>query len=215
MALLEFRACGRDYGRQVLSNTRALASALKHLGFVVLGGTDGDNSCNPSLTLQQRRRTCAHQIILDLEASFSLSQPGTYNAWSARAAAERLRMEAGILVTPQELPLDNSPAGATGLRLATAVLTRRGFVEADMCAFAQAFGEVLHLGPKRDDSNALQNQADASIRKNLQKVLKGSNGYGNASYCYFSLDEGRPMVVPKSIVVFPMTKYCDDADYVC
>ena len=217
MALLEFSARGRDYGRQVLSNTRALASALEKRGFVVFGGRDKDNTDIPLLTLQQQqqRRLCSHQIVLDLEASFSLSPPEDDHSWSATAAAKRLRMAAGIHVTPQELPLDNAPAGATGLRLATAVLTRRGFVEVDMSEFAQAFGDLLHLGQKsHDDDNVRQTQPDACVRRNLQKVLKGNNEDGNASYCHFSLDEAHA-TIPDEIMIFPMTKDGDDSDYLC
>ena len=212
MALLEFRAMGQDYARQVLANTRALASALQQRGFVVLGGTDKStvNTVNAGIHLPsqqpqqqpQTSRSCTHQLVVDLEASFLLSNPGNCVGWSATAATTRLRTAAGIYVTPQELPLDNVPAGATGLRLATAVLTRRGFVETDLRAVAQAMGDLLNLGV------ASHSKTDSQIRRKLKEDLKERN----AAYCYFSLDEGRPMVVPEEIVICPMTMDFVDLD---
>lgn len=46
-------------------------------------------------------------------------------------------------VNPQELPHDSAATGATGLRLGTQVLTRRGFLEADMAVVAKAIKSVL------------------------------------------------------------------------
>lgn len=127
MTMLEMQSQGKAYGRQVVTNTRALAKELVQRKFRLL--------C-PKLGYSQ-----SHELIVDLHGTRALRfMNGT--------EATKLLDAAGILVNPQELPHDSAASGPTGLRLGTQVLTRRGFQARHMADVAKAIASVL-IGKKR------------------------------------------------------------------
>jgi glycine hydroxymethyltransferase len=115
MTLLEMQMYGNEYASQVVANTKALAEELYKRHFKLLCPELGYST--------------THELIVDLEGS-------------SGAEATKQLDGAGIFVNPQELPNDLVGA-ATGLRLGTQVLTRRGFKERDMAAVAEAMSDVL------------------------------------------------------------------------
>ena len=117
MTLLEMQSFGAKYAAQVVANTKALAKELTARNFKLLcADLDFSNT---------------HEVIVDLEGM-------------SGAEATRMLDAANIFVNPQDLPSDTPQKEATGLRLGTQVLTRRGFKEADMASVAHAMHEILH-----------------------------------------------------------------------
>eukprot|EP00977_Amphora_coffeiformis_P017135 scaffold5479_cov199-Amphora_coffeaeformis.AAC.74 len=117
MTLLEMKEFGAAYASQVQSNTKALAKELARRKFKLL--------C-PELGYSN-----THEVIVDLEGLKG-------------AEATKMLDSVGIFVNPQDLPQDTVESGATGLRLGTQVLTRRGFSEHDMACVAECIADVLH-----------------------------------------------------------------------
>jgi len=107
-----------DYARQVVHNSRALASALAAEGFrIVSGGTDN------------------HLLLVDLR-TFSPELTG-------RAAQEALD-RAGITLNRNQIPGDpRSPFVTSGLRIGTAAMTTAGMREPEMAAVATLIRRVL------------------------------------------------------------------------
>lgn len=104
------------YQRQVVSNAKALAEALKRSGFrIVSGGTDN------------------HKVLVDV---FSKGITGK--------VAEKALEAAGITVNKNTIPFDtNPPMVASGIRLGTPALTTRGMKEKEMETIGGMIAEVL------------------------------------------------------------------------
>ncbi|MDR2734903.1 MAG: serine hydroxymethyltransferase [Spirochaetota bacterium] len=104
------------YAAQIVANARALATALTKRGFTLItGGTDN------------------HLILADL-ANKNIS---------GRAAAVALNA-AGIVLNCNAVPFDKrKPFDPSGIRIGTAAVTSRGFMEAEMEQIAVCIDEVI------------------------------------------------------------------------
>ncbi len=109
----------KTYGKQIIKNAAALASALQKLGFrLVSGGTDN------------------HLMLVDL----------TDKKLSGLEAQTRLE-EAGIITSRTTIPHDPRPAyDPSGIRLGTPAVTTRGMKEKEMAVIARLIHEALTAG---------------------------------------------------------------------
>jgi glycine hydroxymethyltransferase len=120
VAFSEMLEFGSDYARQVVRNSKALGSALQDEGVKVLYGEHGFSD--------------SHTVLAEH------SSPDT---------AVSLLDRAGLLCNGCELPWDG-PGRATGLRLGTQAVTRRGMQEAEMQTIAKAMARILLHGDDPD-----------------------------------------------------------------
>jgi hypothetical protein len=104
---------GKDYAKQVVANSKALANALDREGSKVLYGDLG--------------YTESHTILVEHPKAID---------------AVTLLDSAGVLVNPSSLPWNKNDE-VTGLRLGTQVLTRRGLTESDMPQVARIIHRVF------------------------------------------------------------------------
>jgi len=106
----------KKYGKQIVKNSKALASELLKRGFhLVTGGTDN------------------HLILIDLRN----------RGISGKDAQNRLE-KAGIIVNKNTIPFDpNPPFHPSGIRLGTPALTTRGMKEKEMKKIAFWISEVI------------------------------------------------------------------------
>ncbi len=106
----------RDYAKQVIANTQALAYALQQRGFRLVGnGTD------------------THLFLMDLRGTGMTGK-------DAQDALEAV----GITCNMNALPYDpNPPTNPSGLRIGTAGVTTRGMKERDMETLADCITAVL------------------------------------------------------------------------
>lgn len=107
-----------DYGKQIVTNAKALANALIDRGFTLItGGTDN------------------HLLLIDLR-----------NQDISGADAEVLLDSVGITVNKNTIPFDpNPPMKPSGIRLGTPALTTRGFTEKDMTVVAQLIADAIQF----------------------------------------------------------------------
>lgn len=120
IALAELQQFGGAYADQVIRNARALALALHQRGVEVLYADLGYTSSHTLLV----RHPGARGAVVDLDA-------------------------AGVSTNACALPWDLLDQ-ATGLRLGTQVVTRRGMAEAEMERIAEAIARVLLHGDPPD-----------------------------------------------------------------
>ncbi len=108
----EFKA----YQRQVVANSKKLASVLKERGYdIVSGGTDN------------------HLFLVDLSSKELTGK-----------AAEKALEKAGITVNKNTVPFDqNSPFVTSGIRVGTPALTSRGMKEGEMDEIGSIMADVL------------------------------------------------------------------------
>lgn len=108
----------KDYQRQVLANSRALAKAMIDRGYnIVSGGTDN------------------HCILIDLRSKF----PDLTGK-----VAEKVLVEADITANKNMVPFDSrSPFQTSGIRLGTPAITTRGAKEPMMEQVAELIDTVL------------------------------------------------------------------------
>ena len=113
----------RTYAAQVVSNAKALASALQEAGFrIVSGGTDN------------------HLMLVDVFEKGILG-----------SEAELALGKAGITVNKNAIPYDtNPPLKPSGIRVGTPALTTRGMKETEMRQIAKWIGDALEH--RNDDS---------------------------------------------------------------
>jgi len=106
----------KKYQAQILKNAKALAEALMQNGFVLVsGGTDN------------------HLILVDVR-----------NRNLTGKVAERLLDDIGVTVNKNSIPNDPaSPMVTSGVRIGTAAVTTRGFLEKDMAEIADIITVVL------------------------------------------------------------------------
>lgn len=112
------RPAFKQYAKQIIKNTKTLASALKKLGWrIISGGTD------------------SHLFLMDTW----LDGKGI----SGKEASLKLEKE-GIIVNMNTIPFDTrSPFDPSGLRIGTAGETTRGKKEADMLKLASRIDKIL------------------------------------------------------------------------
>ena len=113
----------KNYARQIIKNTQALAKELQRLGWrIVSGGTD------------------SHLILVDVW------QDGKgLTGKDAEAALER----GGIIVNKNTIPGDErSPFNPSGIRLGAPEVTTRGMKERDMVKIAQKIDKILRSANK-------------------------------------------------------------------
>lgn len=110
------QASFKNYAKQIVANTHALADALTKLGWrIASGGTDN------------------HLILVDTWS----------NGVSGKEASEKLE-RAGIIVNMNTIPFDTrKPTDPSGIRLGTAAETTRGKRPPDMHKLAQKIDKVL------------------------------------------------------------------------
>lgn len=108
----------KAYGHQIVANCRALADAFAQLGYrLISGGTDN------------------HLFLVDLRHNFP--------SLTAKRAQDVLA-DAHVTLNRNTIPFETrSPFLASGLRLGTAALTTRGFLEAEMSEVASLVDSVL------------------------------------------------------------------------
>jgi glycine hydroxymethyltransferase len=125
----------RAYQSQIVCNARALAAGLAGRGFrLVAGGTDN------------------HLMLVDLRSK----------GISGKEAQEVLE-KVGIATNKNVIPFDPArPAVASGIRLGTPAVTRRGFTEEDMVFVADLISDVLEAP---EDEGVL-----ARVRKEVQAL---------------------------------------------
>ena len=119
----------KEYAKQIIKNTKALADGLLAEGFkLVSGGTDN------------------HLMLVDL----------TGMKVSTGKEAEHLLDEVGITANKNAIPYDKEkPFVTSGLRLGTAATTTRGFREEDMTEIAKIISITLKsFEEKQDEARA-------------------------------------------------------------
>lgn len=106
----------KDYGRQIISNAKALAAQLTHQGYrIVSGGTDN------------------HLMLVDL-------RPRGLNGKLAQEVLDR----AGITVNKNGIPFDTEPISkGGGVRVGTPAVTTRGMKEEEMMEIADLIHAAL------------------------------------------------------------------------
>lgn len=106
----------KKYQQKVINNARALAAALRELGYrIVSGGTD------------------CHMFLVDLRA----------RGITGKMAQEALEAE-GIIVNKNSIPFDEQPPNITsGIRLGTPAVTTRGMGEREMEQIAELIHQAL------------------------------------------------------------------------
>ncbi|MFA7020215.1 MAG: serine hydroxymethyltransferase, partial [Bacilli bacterium] len=116
----------KNYVKQVVDNSHALADELSKLGYrIVSGGSDN------------------HMLLVDLKASVGMTG----------AEAEKLLHEVGITCNKNSIPNDQErPMVTSGIRLGTPAMTTRGFNSDDFRVVARLINAALK---GRDDDNKL------------------------------------------------------------
>lgn len=124
-----------DYQKQVVANAHALAEGLKAKGFkVVSDGTDN------------------HLLLVDVR-----------NKNFTGKVAEKMLDEVGVTVNKNTVPNETeSPFVTSGLRLGTAAVTTRGFLEADMKEVAEIIDLILR---EKTESAEAENRIKALCDK--------------------------------------------------
>lgn len=128
----------KAYQEQIIKNCKILANGLKAFGFnIVSDGTDN------------------HLILVDLR-----------NKNITGIQAQKRLEELGITLNKNAVPNDTEkPMITSGIRLGTAAVTTRGFLESDMSIIAILIAEALKFG-----KNA--KLTDSEIKKEVQKLCK-------------------------------------------
>jgi glycine hydroxymethyltransferase len=139
----------RDYQKQVVANTRALAAAIAKQGFrIVTGGTDN------------------HLFLIEL-----------HSRGLTGADAEKALDRAGITVNKNAIPFDPlPPMKAGGIRLGSPSITTRGMREAEMEQIGAWIAEVLlHMGDAATEQRVRKQVAELAARFPIyESRLKGS-----------------------------------------
>ena len=133
----------KEYMRQVLANSRALAAALVARGLtVVTGGTDN------------------HIILLNVKA-----------AGLTGATAESLLEMCGVSVNKNTIAGDTSALNPSGIRIGLPAMTTRGLVEADMDWVADVLKRVLDFGAGAGKGLAVDQLKMCDFVKNMKEEV--------------------------------------------
>lgn len=124
----------KEYQKQVIKNSKALAEELKKLGYtLVSGGTDN------------------HLLLIDL-------RPQNIDGARVDAVAER----ASVYANKNSVPGDTKPFIPGGVRLGSPAMTSRGFKEEDFKKVAQYFDRVVKIAQRINDD--LQSQGKKKLQ---------------------------------------------------
>ena len=123
----------KTYQAQIIKNAKALADKLMQNGFVLVsGGTDN------------------HLILVDVR-----------NRNLTGKVAERLLDDIGVTVNKNSIPNDPaSPMVTSGVRIGTAAVTTRGFLEKDMAEIA----DIITLVLDHPTDESVQDQARIRVK---------------------------------------------------
>lgn len=163
VALAEMLEFGKEYAKQVISNSRALAQALHDSGFDVLGEKNGF--------------TKSHQVAVDV------------SRYGDGGTIEHDLEKAGVICNRQLLPGDVK-AGRHymhpgGIRLGTAETTRLGMREQEMKEIALFIRRVVI---QKEDPSKVSHDVE-EFRRNFQKVRFAFDS-GLDAYAYVSMRRG-------------------------
>ncbi|MCK4795377.1 MAG: glycine cleavage system protein T, partial [Desulfobacteraceae bacterium] len=120
MAAYEMNIFREEYQRQVITNAKAFASALKECGFRVEGNPQNDY-------------TETHQVIIRFSHAKGIE------------AARQLERN-NIIVNYQRLMDDESFTAASGIRMGVQEMSRFGMKESDFQELAHYIGDILLFG---------------------------------------------------------------------
>ncbi len=128
----------KTYGKQVIKNAQAMCKAFVGLGYnVISGGTDN------------------HLMLIDLRSKGVTGKE-----------AENALVRAEITVNKNMVPFDTqSPFVTSGIRVGTAAITTRGFVEADCLKTVEWIDAII----KNVDNETLIKQTKNEIHKYMQR----------------------------------------------
>ncbi len=132
----------KQYGKDVITNARALAKVLVSRGVdIVSGGTD------------------SHVVLVDL-------RPKKLTGKATEEALER----AGLTCNKNAIPFDpESPFVTSGVRLGTPVGTSRGFKEAEFEQIGNFIGDVLDGLSKGGDNSIVEKAVLAKVKELCKK----------------------------------------------
>lgn len=135
----------KEYAKQIVSNAKALADALKARGYrLVTGGTDN------------------HLILIDLTSKEVTGKE-----------AERALDKAGVTVNANTIPFDKrKPWDPSGIRIGTPVITTRGMREGDMARVAEFLDSAVEC--RADEAKLSELKAgvrDFTARYPIEKVI--------------------------------------------
>jgi glycine hydroxymethyltransferase len=135
----------KEYMKQVLANSRALAATLVASGLtVVTGGTDN------------------HIILLNVKA-----------AGLTGAFAESLLEMCGVSVNKNTIVGDTSALNPSGIRIGLPAMTTRGLVEADMDWVASVLKRVLDFGVGEGKGLPVDQLKICDFIKNMKEEVAG------------------------------------------
>lgn len=130
----------KEYGKQIIKNTKALEESLKEEGFrLVAGGTDN------------------HLLLIDVKASCGISGK----------KAERILDEINITANKNAIPFDTEkPFKASGIRVGTPAMTTKGFKEADF----REVGKIIAYCLKNEETDELKVECKKRVKVLTDKV---------------------------------------------
>lgn len=124
MTLAEFKTFGKDYAKQVIANSRALASALNMLGVKIIGPRDAGY-------------TMSHEVLIDVGQ----------DSEQAKLALAKANIITSKCPVPYACGVDDTGEPNTGIRIGTNEMTRMNMNEPEMVKIAGFYADVL-LGKK-------------------------------------------------------------------
>jgi len=140
LTIEELKVFGKDYTKQVLLNTKALATYLSEYGFDVLAKDKGF--------------TETHMFLINISNILPASE------------AEMLLEKANIIVNRNMLPQNSSFLHPDGLRIGAGEMTRLGAKENDMATIALLFKKLLL---EKEDPEEVRKEV-VQFRKSLKDI---------------------------------------------
>ena len=130
----------KEYGKQIIKNTKALEESLKEEGFrLVAGGSDN------------------HLILIDVKATCGITGK----------KAERLLDEINITANKNAIPFDQEkPFTTSGIRVGTPAMTTKGFDEDDF----REVGKIIAYRLKNEETEEVKQECIARVKALTDKV---------------------------------------------
>ena len=130
----------KEYGKQIIQNTKALEDSLKEEGFrLVAGGSDN------------------HLILIDVKSSCGLTGK----------KAEKMLDEINITANKNAIPFDQEkPFTTSGIRVGTPAMTTKGFKEEDF----REVGKIIALCLKNEESEEIKQECLRRVKALTDKV---------------------------------------------